>query len=140
MEIDTTEENGPWQAFLCGTSFVRIRRIASVNREFEAFSEVYLPADRFGEVARMKGSMLDGVSIRDMLAERFNAPTLNIRQTMLCQALPPRVTRLIGVPAGQYGIVWSICGMSYRDAPVTWQRIFLPPSDRVLEIAPPRHW
>jgi len=134
LEIGATEEVGPWQAFLGGTSFVRIRRIASINQEFEAFSEVYLPADRFGEVARMKGSMLDGVSIRDMLAERFNAPTLNIRQTMLCQALPPRVTRLIGVPAGQYGIVWSVCGMSYRDAPITWQRIFLPPSDRVLEI------
>ncbi|WP_026379223.1 GntR family transcriptional regulator [Afifella pfennigii] len=138
LDIDTIEETGPWQDFLKESEgrFVRIRRIASINHEFEAFSEVYLPAERFAGVARMKRAMLDGVSIRDMLAERFNAPTIKIRQTMLCQALPPRVTRLIGVPAGQYGIVWSIGAMSYRDAPITWQRIFLPPSDRVLEIAP----
>lgn len=71
-----------------------------------------------------------------MLAERFNAPTLNTRQTMACQPLPPRVTRMLSLPAGQYGIVWTVGGLSYRDTPITWQRIFVPPSDRVLEIVP----
>lgn len=139
IDIDTTQDSGPWKDFLGGQddTFVRIRRLASINKEFEVFSEVYLPQSRFGDVARMERSKLDGVSIRDMLAERFNAPTLNLRQTMLCQALPPRVTRLIGVPVGQCGIVWTICGMTYRDAPITWQRIFVPPSDRVIEIGRP---
>ncbi|MCV0367903.1 MULTISPECIES: GntR family transcriptional regulator [Filomicrobium] len=137
LDAEETQESGPWRDFLQAKEdrFIRIRRLASINKEFDAFSEVYLPADRFGQLARMKRVNLDGVSIRDMLAERFNAPTLNSRQTMLCQALPPRVTRIIGVPAGQYGIVWTICGMTYRDVPITWQRIFLPPSDRMLEIA-----
>ena len=108
--------------------------LVSVNKEFEVFSEIYLQEHRFAELAAMKKPTLDGVSIRDMLAERFNAPTLNIRQTIVCEPLPPRVTRLIHQPAGQYGMVWTICGMSYRDAPLSWQRVFVPPSDRVLDL------
>jgi len=85
---------------------------------------------------QLGAAALNGVSFRDLVAERFNAPTLSSRQTMSCQPLPPRVTRLLGVPSGQYGMVWTICGMSYRDTPITWQRIFVPPSDRVIEILP----
>ena len=137
VDIAETSEAGPWKDFLKApeSRFICIRRIASVNREFEVFSEIYLPAERFASLLTMNPTMLDGVSIRDMLAERFNAPTLNSRQTMQCQVLPPRVTRLIGLTPGQYGIIWTICGMSYRDAPITWQRIFVPPSDRLIEIA-----
>ncbi|MEO1207765.1 MAG: GntR family transcriptional regulator [Pseudomonadota bacterium] len=137
LDVEETYDSGPWQAALNAQNdrFVKLRRIVSVNDEFDIFSELYLPADRFGSLIRMPNTRLDGVSIRDMLAERFNAPTLKTRQTMLCQAFPPRVTRLINVPTGQYGMVWTICGMSYRETPITWQRIFIPPSDRVLEIA-----
>lgn len=138
--VELTGAAGPWSQLFGarGGEYVRIHRIASVNEEFDVFSEIYLPAERFAALAKMSQSTLNGVSFRDMLAERFNAPTLNTRQTMQCQALPPRVTRLIQLPSGQYGIVWTIAGMSYRDAPITWQRIFVPPSDRVLEIAPAR--
>lgn len=138
LDIELVGDTGPWSGFLKvgADGAVRIRRLASINGEFDAFSEVYLPGKRFSEIAGLKPAALDGVSIRDFLAERFNAPTLNTRQTMLCQVLPPRVTRLIGTPAGQYGIIWTVLGMTYRDAPITWQRIFIPPSDRVLEIAP----
>lgn len=138
VSVETTRESGPWSQFF-GTpdgEYVHIHRLVSVNDEFEVFSEIYLPADRFSDLARMSQSTLNGVSFRDMLAERFNAPTLNTRQTMACQPLPPRVARQLDVPPGQYGIVWSICGLSYRDTPITWQRIFVPPSDRVIEIVP----
>ena len=138
ISIETTRETGPWSPFFGADvdSYIHIQRLVSVNDEFEAFSEVYLPEDRFADLSRMSETTLNGVSFRDMLAERFNAPTLNTRQTMVCQTLPPRVTRHLDVPPGQFGMVWTICGMSYRDAPITWQRIFVPPSDRVLEIVP----
>ena len=69
------------------------------------------------------------------VAERFNAPTLKTRQFMRCGPLPPRVTRLIGVNPGQFGMVLTVSGMSYREAPITWQRVFIPPSDRDLELS-----
>lgn len=136
IDISRTEETGPWVGFLSPNdgSFIRIQRLISINQEFEIFSEVYLPADRFKTLADLKPKALSGVSVRDLLAERFNAPTLKTSQTMLCQELPPRVTRLIGVPVGQHGIKWIISGLSYRDAPITWQRVFVPPSDRNIEM------
>ncbi|TNB49414.1 GntR family transcriptional regulator [Martelella lutilitoris] len=136
ISVEETSETGPWSHFLDedDPNFLHISRIVSVNDEFEVYSEIYLPAGRFADIARMSEKTLNGVSFRDLLAERFNAPTLNTRQTMSCQPLPPRVARRLAVPAGQYGLVWTICGMSYRDAPITWQRIFVPPSDRVIEI------
>ncbi len=138
LNVELTDENGPWSSFLGAPveQYVHIHRIVSINDEFEVFSEIYLPADRFSELAQMSEATLNGVSFRDMLAERFNAPTLNTRQMMACQPFPPRVARQMNVPAGQYGIVWTIGGMSYRDTPITWQRIFVPPSDRMIEIVP----
>ncbi len=136
LDVSMVQETGPWSAFLGEPQegFVRVKRKISVADEFDFYSEVYLSADRFGAVAELSFEELDGCSIRDCLAERFNAPTLNIRQTMLCQPLPPRATRIIGVPQGTYGFVWMICGASYRDVPITWQRAFIPPNDHPLEL------
>ncbi|POF34611.1 GntR family transcriptional regulator [Roseibium marinum] len=136
--IETIRESGPWSSFFGERedNYIHIQRLVNVNDEFDVFSEIYLPASRFSEIAGMSEATLNGVSFRDFLAERFNAPTINTQQTMACQPLPPRVTRTLNVPHGQYGIVWSIGGLSYRNAPITWQRIFVPPSDRVIEIVP----
>jgi GntR family transcriptional regulator len=140
LDVALVEEVGPWTTFLGNPEegYVRIRRTVCIAREFDIFSEFYLPGHRFSSLAQRGPKDLDGVSVRDLLAERYNAPTLGTRQVMLCQPLPPRVTSVIGVPAGTYGIVWTICGVSYRDAPITWQRAFVPPSDRGLEIVPGR--
>ncbi|MFV0514676.1 MAG: GntR family transcriptional regulator [Jhaorihella sp.] len=138
LTIEACNLDGPWAGFLQDPSdeYVRITRLASVAGEFEAYSEVLLPAGRFSALLDLGRDRLDGVSIRDKLAEEFNAPTLSARQTLLCQPLPPRVTRIIDVPTGQYGTVWTIEGMSYRETPITWQRVFVPPSDRALELPP----
>lgn len=135
-DVSLIEGGGPWSAFLgfCDEGYVRIRREVSVAHEFSLYSEVYLPVDRFGALTSVEKGELDGLSIRDAIAERFNAPTLSAEQTMVCQILPPRATKMLDLPLGTYGIVWIIGGMSYRDAPITWQRVFVPPNDRPLEI------
>lgn len=136
-DISETEDQGPWAAFLDDPEgrFIKVSRIVTVNDEFDIFSEVYLQGSRFAGLLDLPPVELNGVSIRDLLAEHFNAPTLTADQSILCQALPPRVTRLIDVPAGQMGIVWYIAGRTYRDLPLTWQRIYVPPSDRPIEFS-----
>ena len=106
-----------------------------MNEEFDLFSEIYLPTPQFRAMAEHGEKWLDGLSIRDVLTERFNAPTLATRDTMQVASLPPRVCRPIGVPHGQVGMIWTIEGRSYRDARITWQRVFVPPSDRELEVS-----
>ena len=127
IDLALVDEAGPWATFLglAEGGYVCIRRKVSIGGEFDIYSEVYLRGDRFADIARMDPRELDGVSVRDMLAERFNAPTLNTSQTVLCQPLPPRAATIVRVPPGTYGIIWIICGMSYRGAPITWQRAFV---------------
>ncbi len=136
-DISLIDEEGPWAAFLgcCDDGYVRIRREVSVASEFSMYSEVCLPADRFGALMSIDRNEFEGLSIRDAIAERFNAPTLSAEQTMLCQMLPPRATKVLNLPLGTCGIVWIIGGLSYRDTPITWQRVFVPPSDRALQIS-----
>ena len=139
QDITLVEGTGPWSASLgaCTDGYVRLQRLVSIAREFSLFSEMYLRADRFGEIVTMKRDDFDGASIRDLLAEQFNAPTFSVEQFMLCQPLPPRVVHQMGVPLGTFGVIWTITGLSYRNAPITWQRVFMPPNDRPLNMLPP---
>lgn len=135
MSISNILESGPWCQLLgeCDEGYVHILRKVNVAREFSAISEVYLRADRFGELTNFDTGTLDGVSIRKLMAEKFNAPTLQISQTILCGVLPPRIAAMLNLPIGSYGMTWTISGFSYRSTPLSWQRVFLPPNDRPLE-------
>lgn len=133
--IEHTEAQGPWSRFLQSESkgYVKIQRLISVNREFEIFSELYLPASRFPDLLAMEPSDLDGVSVRDLLADKLNTPTVHTEQTMLCGTFPPRVTRRINMPFGVTGLTLTIRSETFRQTPVIWQRAFVPPSDREME-------
>lgn len=134
--LELTHSSGPWSQFLGEDvkGYVRIRRLVSVNREFEIFSELYLPATRFAPLLQMEPSDLDGVSIRDMLVDKLKTPTLHTTQTTLCTMLPPRAARRIDIPVGMLGMILTIQSETYRHAPIIWQRAYVPPSDREMEM------
>jgi len=133
--ITQTSCQGPWVDTLGPdrAGFVKIDRVISVNREFEIFSELYLPASQFASLLDMQPSELDGVSIRDMLAERFNTQTLDTRQSIVCHVFPPRVAKVINMPIGQFGLILTASNTSHRHVPIIWQRAYIPPSDRQME-------
>lgn len=133
--VERIEEAGPWAGFLGDQPFfVRLRRLLSVDREFDIASEIYLPGPRFSGLLELAPARLDGVLIRDFLSARFNAPTLAVEQRLTMSVLPPRACNLIKVGRGSLGLVWLILGRSYRGQPITWQRAYLPPVDRALQI------
>lgn len=135
LSVELTGERGPWATFLGSEQdYVHLRRLMNINGEFDVYSEIYLSGTRFRVLAGMDLSELEGASIRDLLADRFNAPTIRVDQTFRCAVLPPRVARAIGLVHGAAGIVWEICGRSYRDAPITYQRAYVPPVDRPLQV------
>ena len=135
--LEHSENKGPWAGFLGqdDAGYVKIERLISVNREFEIFSELYLPVTMFPALSAMQATDLDGVSIRDMLTERFNTPTLKAEQSIACSVFPPRVGQVINMPIGQFGIILTVCSNTYRDVPIIWQRAFIPPSDRQMVFA-----
>jgi GntR family transcriptional regulator len=135
LAVELTNERGPWAAFLGPEKeYVHLRRLMNINGEFDVYSEIYLSGNRFRMLAGVDLHELEGASIRDLLSDRFNAPTLKIEQTFRCTALPPRVCREINVIHGTMGILWEICGRSYRDAPITFQRAYVPPVDRPFQV------
>jgi DNA-binding GntR family transcriptional regulator len=135
LAIERVEEAGPWARFLgIQPHFLRLHRVLNVAGEFDIASEIYLPGPRFAALAGLEPSSLDGVLIRDFLATRCNAPTLEVEQQLTIAVLPPRACNLIKLPRGSLGLVWLIMGRSYRGQPITWQRAFVPPVDRALQI------
>lgn len=135
LAVELTTERGPWAAFLGSEKeYVHLRRLMNINGEFDVYSEIYLSGIRFRMLAGVDLHELEGASIRDLLSDRFNAPTLKVEQTFRCTALPPRVCRDINVIHGTMGILWEICGRSYRDAPITFQRVYVPPVDRPFQV------
>jgi GntR family transcriptional regulator len=131
ISVDRTHEQGPWARFLGREdSYLCVTRRISINREFDIVAETLLSVSRFGAIATLEPVELRHV--RDLLAERFHRPTLRVEQTVTVQTLPPRACRHIGAPLGTIGIVWVIRGRTYRDAPLSWQRAFVPPSDHPL--------
>lgn len=131
ISVDMLGEQGPWARFLGSeTSYVRVLRRIGINAEFEIVSEVLLSGRQFGQVAKLEPKELRHV--RDLLSARYHRPTLKVEQTVSVQVLPPRACRLMSVPPGTTGLVWVIRGRTYRDAPLSWQRVFVPPSDHPL--------
>lgn len=133
--IERTDEAGPWAAFLGRhPCYVRLVRSLSVNHEFEIASEIYLPGARFASLLELAPESLNGVLIRDFLAARCNSPTLDVEQRLSMTILPSRICKQVGAAQGCMGLVWHLLGRSYRGQPITWQRAWLPPVDRALQI------
>jgi DNA-binding GntR family transcriptional regulator len=133
VELGIITETGPWASFLADSrSFVRIRRFMSVNHEFDVYSEVYFSAEQFGAVAADPMRSLDGALIYRLLADRFNAPTHRVAQHMNCSVLPNPVCALLGLKNGAVGITWERLSYGLRNTPLSYQRAYVPPNDRML--------
>jgi GntR family transcriptional regulator len=138
LSVDAVRETGPWSRFLAPeTEFVRISRVVSVNLEFQTWSQVYLPRERFGFFLDMPPRDLERASINYMLATRFSAPMLRVVQYFHATAIPDEVCERVGVPTGSVGMHWEIYGYSYRDAPISYQHVYVPQSDALLRIGDP---
>ena len=134
---------GPWSEFLQASSCIRIRRRINVADEFDCISEYYIDADKFAAVLELPLSELDRVIIRNLLANRFNAPALTISQRIAASSFSPGIQKLLKrhkqrVPGeNAFGIVFEIFSYTHHRAPVSFQRIFIPAGVRQLEIPSP---
>lgn len=137
LTLERRIASGPWSPFFPpDTGFVYIARLFSVNLEFQAYAEAYLPEQRFGKFLQMSAQELGGSALTYMLAEQFNAPALNVTHRLGQLVLPSHVCAQIGVSQGTSGTEWELIGRSYRDEPIFYQRFFLPPTSRKIEINP----
>jgi len=136
--IDRTLVEGPppCATFLGGgKEFIRVRRLINVADEFACLSEFYIDGTRFRDVLTMPMQQLHRVLLRTVLAERFNAPTLSLTQHMHASQFNDEVGELLQLPKKRrFGIVAEVYSFSHHAEPVSFQRIYIPPDVRRLEV------
>ena len=143
LDRSVVRVRGSWSEFLQAPSCIRIRRRINVADEFDCISEYYIDADKFAAVLELPLGELDRVIIRNLLANRFNAPALSITQRIAAAAFSPGIQKLLKLPKAKivgensFGIVFEIFSHTHHRAPVSFQRIFIPAGVRQLEIPSP---
>jgi GntR family transcriptional regulator len=126
---------GPWTEFLQpAAGLIRIRRQVIVGEAFTTWSEVFLDAMRFRPLLDLTPEFLSRQNLRIFLHERYNAPTLRavhrLRHVTADAGIAPRLR----LPEGERVLLMHALGFGYHDAPISFQRIYIPPVDFELEI------
>lgn len=125
----------PWERFLKeGGSFVRIDRILKVDNLFTGFCRFYLPFEHFGSLLKCTCEELSGITLREFLNKTYNMPTLRFEHRITTERLPDAVCNRLKSDRGSYGTVWHIYGRSYRNAPASYQLVYLPAGHRPIEL------
>ncbi|MDA7945929.1 MAG: GntR family transcriptional regulator [Hyphomicrobiaceae bacterium] len=143
LNVESIEEvnrarNGarrPWELFHEGTgSFVRIDRILTVANLFKGFCRFYLPMEHYGSLLGRSHEELSGVTLREFLNKTYNMPTLRFEHQILTDRFPGLACRKLGLDKDAYGTTWQIFGRTYRNAPASYQVVYLPPGHRPIEL------
>ncbi len=126
----------PWADFLnTGKSLVRIERMLNVAEIFKGYTRFYLPFERCGSLLKCTPEELSGLTLREYLNKKYNMPTLRFEHLVQCEKLAPHVCRKMGLAEDSFGTFWQILGRTYRNAPATYQQIYLPPGHLPIELS-----
>ena len=136
VEIVREKKLGPWIDFLGKEkAYVKILRFMSVNHEFDILSEFYVSENRFGAILDMPVKSFHGAIIRNILGEKFGVPTLRIVQNIRCDRFPAEVCTRLERPKNLNGLIWEMLGYTRQNAPLSYQRAYVPPNNRSLQIS-----
>lgn len=135
LSVEEIESTGEWSDFMgFSPSYIRIRRIVRINDEFDLSSEVYLDGPRFRPLLDIPLDVLSTKNLRTFLHERYNAPTFRAVHRIATRAIGEEHAALIGCRPGTVGIDMKALSYTFRDAPISYQRIIIPTNPYELEI------
>lgn len=127
---------GPWDRWLSSDRLVCIDRIFSINKEFDAYVQVYFCSRRFPELNEVDTDALTGVSFKDLISRRYHQPTHSYTQKMRVCAFPDAISKAIKIPRGTTGVCMEIIAHDARGDAIYVQYVYLPPNERQLLIQP----
>lgn len=135
IAVDTVGADGPWAEFLeRETGYIRILRNVVVNNEFSVRSEFFVSLARCAGFLSMPLAKLSRTHMRDVLRERFGLTTARVVEQVSCELLPAAVIQQLDLRPRSMGLVCHILAYDFRDMPVSFHRIFVPPDTRRLEM------
>ena len=125
----------PWHSFLGNSSyFINVKRLIDVNGEFNALSHFFVSGDSFGNLLKMPVTALDGMYIREILRTRFGTPNLRLVEEVKCEPLTDEACKILQLSHGAIGMIFHIRSYGYRDHPVSYHLVYVPPNPRRLEL------
>jgi DNA-binding GntR family transcriptional regulator len=117
-----------------GKGYIRVRRLISIADRFTCWSEMFLGASRFGRLLTFPISDVESINLKQILREKFNAPTLAVQQTVKMQIPARAIAKQIGLPPREPCMLQQIVATGRRREPITFQKIYVPPVDYEMEI------
>lgn len=133
---ETLKGDGPWREALGADAagYLRITRTLNIDDRFRCFSHLIVGLTRFAGLTRAFPRDLENVNIKRILAEKFNAPTLAVRQKVRAERLADEVADHLSLPHGTSGLRVDVTGLSYGNEPISYQQIWVPPTDCYLDM------
>ncbi len=137
--ISLTRTVGPWSKFLGeDADYVCIERRIDVNEEFDSFARFFVSAEQFPGLVQLDRNALDNVSFRAFLKAQYGVATLRVAEQVAAEAMPDDICEVMGLTSQPVGLVYHLRGFGYKDAPVSYQVVYIPPNSRRLEFGPVR--
>lgn len=119
-------------------NYIRVRRRLKIANEFECISEFMIDADRFSDIMTIPEEELGRVVIRRLMARKFNAPTLKLKQYARAVTFSKDICGLMGLKEKNYrGLLVEIRSFSHQECPISFQKIYIPADKRPLELLGP---
>lgn len=127
---------GEWSAALGedAKGYVQLRRKLDVGGKFACLSRMYLGATRFARLLRMAEKRLADTNLKVVLENEFSAPTLRSEGFATVVPLALDDAAALGVPRGSSGIRLDIVSRSFGHAPISFQRVLIPPTTFALKL------
>ncbi len=139
QNIYKTSDHGPWDDFFdIKGDCVCVERKINVNSEFICFSRFYIPADDYPDFVKNDHHALNNISIRSFLKDKYGVSTARVDEEVAAETMGDDICAKMGLAAGSVGLVYHLRGFSYRDQPVSYQTVYIPPNCRRLEFGPIR--
>lgn len=135
MSIREITDTGDWSGFLSDArSYLCIERLIDVNGEFNGLGRLYLDAQVFRRLLKVEKSTLDNINIRALIRSEFGISTVRIDEQVGAEMFAPDICKALSMPSRTTGLACHILGYGFRDCPVSYQLVYLPPHARRLEI------
>lgn len=127
---------GEWSRALgeSQSGYVRIRRLIDVDGRFSCHSSYYLSADSYAPILDTSVTQIERLGLRNVIAKQFHVPTLSATKTARCVRIPPSVAKAINVHRTDRALLIEIVARSFRDLPVSYHALHVPPDAAPMDI------
>lgn len=129
------QKRGPWSDFMPeAKQFVVVRRVISVNDEFDFLTDFYFNGQRFGALMDLPRAEFSRTVLRNVLTERFGVITKNSRQMLRIETPSPQIARKLNIAPDTPAMILEVFAVDQTDLPIYYQRVVIPENKRKLEL------